>query len=149
MLELQQPRIAPNIAEGMHVTMAQAVPIDEFDGQLERPLRCLQKRILVQPQRLIEQADLRNCRFADANGADLLGLHERDGKSVFKEMCTSRRNHPPCRATAGNDNADWVRLHYEQLTPGLWVRRCYLSPKATVAKYGRAFYAPPSHATRD
>ena len=55
----------------MHVAMADARPVLEFDAQLEGALRGPQEIVFVDPERLIEQADGRNRGFAHADGADL------------------------------------------------------------------------------
>ena len=58
-------------AEGMHVALADARPVAEFDAQLVTSLRGAQEIVFVDAQHLVEDPDRRNGRFADAHGADL------------------------------------------------------------------------------
>ena len=61
-------------AEGMHVGMSRAQPIDEFDPQLVGRMGLAHEFGFVDPEQAVELDDLRNSCFAHADGADGLAL---------------------------------------------------------------------------
>src|SRR5882672_2582942 len=65
-------------AKGMQVGVSEPPPIAKLDAQLERRLGLADELILVDPEQLVESANWRNGRFADANRADLGRLDQRD-----------------------------------------------------------------------
>ena len=91
-------------AEGVEIAMPFATPADELDPQLEAALGLAQEFGLVDAERLVEQADRGNGRFADSDGADLVRLDQRDGQAAGAGMGQRRRRHPPGRATPNDQN---------------------------------------------
>src|SRR3546814_1188497 len=72
MLERDQPHVASDIAERVHVAMLVAEPVFEFDPELEGAVRRAHEMILVDPECDEIEPQLRNRRFNDADGADRL-----------------------------------------------------------------------------
>ena len=95
----------------MHVAFARGAPPHELDGQLEGRLRGADEGVLVDPERLVEHADLGDRRLAHADGSDLFGFDKRDGETGIKKMAKSRCCHPACGATACDDDAHGPRAH--------------------------------------
>ena len=62
----------------MEIAVAQPAPVDEFDAELERALGFANEFALVEAERLVEGADRRDRRLADADGADFLGFDQGD-----------------------------------------------------------------------
>ena len=124
MLEREQPDVAANVAKGVHIARARPVPVDELDRELVGALRGPQKLAFVEPQCIVEQPDLRDRGFANADGADLIGLDQSDFKAGFQEMGKRCRDHPARCAAARDRNPDRIGRHQERLTgyclpPGL------------------------------
>src|SRR3546814_3689791 len=65
-------------AEGMDIAMAGTDPVDEFDPELVGRVGFADELVLVDAEQRVEQADLRNRRLADADGADRLALDQLD-----------------------------------------------------------------------
>src|SRR3546814_5310520 len=63
-------------AEGMDIAMAGTDPVDEFDPELVGRVGFADELVLVDAEQRVEQADLRNRRLADADGADRLARSE-------------------------------------------------------------------------
>ncbi len=106
MMERQQPDIAADVAKGVHVALAGCTPIDKFDAEFVRPLCRAQKRVLVQPERVVEQPDLGDRRLAHADRADLLGFDQVDFEADLQKARERGRRHPTGGAAAGNDDPD-------------------------------------------
>ena len=104
MLEGDQPDVAADVAERMHVAVARLAPAVESDAELERAAGGAEKGVLIQPQRLVEQADLRDGRLADADGADLFGFDQPDAVAAFEQAAEGRRGHPARGAATGDDD---------------------------------------------
>ena len=83
-------------------------PAHKFYGELERPLRRGKECILVEAQRFVEQADLWDCRFTDANRPNLFGFNQCNMKAIFEEMAHRSRNHPTGGSTPGNYDMDHI-----------------------------------------
>src|SRR3546814_13114131 len=77
-------------AEGMDIAMAGTDPVDEFDPELVGRVGFADELVLVDAEQRVEQADLRNRRLADADGADRLAL-DQDRKSVVEGKRVSVR----------------------------------------------------------
>src|SRR3546814_21134074 len=61
--KLQDAEAAPDLAESVHIGIADPAPVAKFDPQLERPLRFADEFILVEVDQRVEQADGGNGRF--------------------------------------------------------------------------------------
>ena len=131
LVKRQQSDVATDIAKGMHVALARLAPADKLNRELERPLRCGEEGVLVEPERIVEQAYLRNRCFADTDCSNLFGFDQRDVKAAFKEMRHRGGNHPPGCPAASDHNPE--RLGVE------WFGLCHLlllNAKTGGAKHG-------------
>ncbi len=102
MLERQQAERAADVAEGVHVALALAPPAGKFDAKLEAAARLAQEFGLVQPQRGVEQVDLRDRRLAHPHGADGIAFHQRDRSAGRGEAGKRRCRHPPGGTATGD-----------------------------------------------
>lgn len=89
----------------MDVAVARATPLDELDAQLERALGAAQELVLIQFQRLVEHADVRDGGFADTDDADLIAFDQTDLVLVAEQGGKGRRGHPAGGAAADHDHA--------------------------------------------
>src|SRR5206468_11985645 len=93
-----------------------APPVDELDAELERGVRLADELVFVDSELLVEELDRGNGGLANADGPDLLGLHERDpvtrGSGAF---CKRGGGHPPGGSPA-NDHDVANGLHSYALT---------------------------------
>ncbi len=94
MVERCQPEAAPDRAECVHVAMAWAQPVDEFDAKLERAPGRSKELVLVQAEPAVEQPDLWNARFAHADRADFIGLDEADFRLGTQKSRKRGGRHP-------------------------------------------------------
>ncbi len=90
--------------EGMEVAAAIAVPVDEFDAELERRLGMPDQVGLVDTGQVVEPVDRRNGRFADADGADLVRFDELDIELMGDIDLGERRDGHPAGGAAADDN---------------------------------------------
>ena len=104
MLERDQSDVAADIPERMHVAVVGLPPAVERDAELERAAGRAEERILVEAQRLVEQANLRDRRLADADRADLFGFDQPDAVAALQQRPQRRRRHPARGAAAGDDD---------------------------------------------
>ena len=95
----------PGNSEGMHVALADARPVAEFDAQLVAALRGAQEIVFVDAQHLVEDPDRRNRRFADTHGADLGRFDQRDGAGALEALRERCGGHPPGGAAPDDGNA--------------------------------------------
>ncbi len=105
---------APEMAEGMHVSVTLAPPIDKFDAQFEGALCRFQHVVGINAKHLVEFDDRGNGGFADTNRADLLGFNQRNATILrADDFCQRRGRHPAGGTTANNDDViDIVVLHH-------------------------------------
>src|SRR3546814_7194000 len=101
-------------AEGMDIAMAGTDPVDEFDPELVGRVGFADELVLVDAEQRVEQADLRNRRLADADGADRLALDQLDieaGQGAHDARDRGGRH--PARGAAADDDeaADGIADH--------------------------------------
>ena len=119
LVKIALAQIAPDLAESVHVAIAETAPVAELDTQLESAPRSAQEIVFVQAEHPVIFADGRNRRLAHTHRADLLGFHEADidrGPHGFREQ---RRGHPAGRAPSGDDDLlDWLVIqHFHEVGP--------------------------------
>ena len=103
MMEFEQSEPASDRPEGVHVAMAEPRPAVEFDPELDRALGGGEKFILVDAERLVEQADLRNRSLADADRRDRVRFDQPDRPAFREEMTQAGGGHPARRSSADDD----------------------------------------------
>ena len=139
MMERDDIEIAAMRAERVEIALAPLRPVDEFDAELIRPLGRLQEFAFVDAERLVEQADRRDRRLADADRADLLGFDQRDGAVAAQHVAEHRRGHPSGGAASDDqDRPDpavalvYFTIHRQPSTA--WDRFLSLQKKAVTRK---------------
>src|SRR3546814_195480 len=116
MLERDQPHVASDIAERVHVAMPVAEPVFEFDPELEGAVRRAHEMILVDPECVEIEPQLRNRRFTDADGADRLRFDQPDPIAALQEPPERGGGHPPRGAAAGDHDRIRGLLHRRSLS---------------------------------
>src|SRR4051812_35735458 len=89
----------------MDVGVADPTPTAKLDPQLEGRLGTRHEFALIDPDPLIEAADVRDGGLADANGADLERFNEAYGHAATEGPGKSRSRHPARRAATCNDDS--------------------------------------------
>src|SRR5690349_14187902 len=103
-MELPRARSQAITGERMHVAAPEFAPVHEFDSQFESRLAAAHELALVEAQKRIEGLQTRDAGFADADGTDLIRLHDADaGAGIRQRFCQSGRGHPPGSAAAQDD----------------------------------------------
>src|SRR5690242_19651302 len=97
----------------MEVAVAAPCPVDELNAELEGRLRAADEVVLIDTEHLIEQANRRNRRLADAHRADLRGFDQRDrAERARQRVRQGGRRHPAGSAAADYcDGADAAIVH--------------------------------------
>ncbi len=114
MVELHSLHVDAVETEGMDVAVADAGPVHELDAQLVGRIGRADEVVLIQAQHLIEQNQLRDGRFANTDGADLLRFDEFDleARQLSKDLRERGRGHPAGGAsTDDHDLADPLFPH--------------------------------------
>ena len=104
-------------AEGMDVPIALARPVLEGDRELDGAARGPQKFAFVEVEDLVKTQYRGEGRFADANGADLLGFDQRDVEHCPELLGQRRRGAPTRSSAAGNDDFAHVRFFHVSSPP--------------------------------
>ncbi len=113
LVERQGTEVAPDRSEPVNVGVADFAPIDELDPELERALHLAHEFRLVDLEQLVERAQVRHRRLADADDADLLGFNQMDRQPAAERLGQRRRGHPACRATTNDgDSLNAVRSSF-------------------------------------
>jgi hypothetical protein len=110
----------------MQVAVLRPAPADEFDAELEAGLRLADEIVLVDAERAVEQADLRNRGLADADDADFVGLDQadRDALAEYLGQCGGRH---PTRGAAADDDDFAYPLMRHVLPRSAWNHRTQYS----------------------
>ncbi len=91
--------------EGVDVFVADPAPVLEFDAELEGRLGAANEVVLIDAERAVERADLRNGRLADADRADRFRLHQFDVAIIVLQQLRQRgRRHPAGGPAADNEH---------------------------------------------
>ena len=100
------------LAEGVDVAVPDLAPVHKLDAELERALGRSNEVILVQPEQIVEQANLGDGRLPHPDRADLFGLDQVDVAVVgAQDLGEGRRRHPARSPPAHDDDlADPLRV---------------------------------------
>jgi hypothetical protein len=101
----------------MDVALADPAPVDELDAELEGGIGRRHERRLVDAERLVERAQMRQRRLADADDADLLRFDQLDAAAPGHALHQRRRGHPAGGAAAEHDDAGKGRACHAPLSP--------------------------------
>src|SRR6187401_1560809 len=108
--------------ERMHVASAERAPVHEFDSEFERCLAAAHELALVETEERIESLEARNAGFADADGTDLIRLHDADARTGIRErLCQSGSRHPAGSSAAQDDD---LFDGFTQAPPPLAIAAC-------------------------
>ncbi len=100
------------IAERVDIAAVRAFPADELDAKLVRRSRRPHELVFVDTERGIDELQLRDRGFADADGSDLVGFYERDRVALRRqEAGANRRREPPSSASADHKNSKKSLAH--------------------------------------
>ena len=91
-------------AERVDVGGARLAPIAELDAELERGLRLGDQLTLVEADRAIECAQLRQCCLADADDADLVAFDQANLGCGLAEQADKPRGGHPAGGPAADDH---------------------------------------------
>lgn len=106
------------IAKGMDIVITQPAPIAKFDTEFEGRFRRAHKFALVNSQRVIEETDMWQGGFADANSSNLIGLDELDvDTQAFEFVRDSGSCHPASRSAADNANGSNLPIGHSDGVP--------------------------------
>src|SRR5690349_18832334 len=92
------------LTELVEILVARLAPVLEFDAQLEAGLRGLHEVALVDAEHLVEELKGRDAGFADADGADLIRLDQRDALRALHGL----RQRGSCHPAGGPATDDYV-----------------------------------------
>src|SRR6185437_15985581 len=94
-------------AEGMNIRVAGSSPAAKLDAELEGRPGARHEIPLIEPEPLVEAADVGDGRLAHPHRTDLLRLDETHGHAPAEAPCERRRGHPSGGAAADDyDRAD-------------------------------------------
>src|SRR5450755_3202218 len=114
-------------AEWMEVGVSDTRPVAKFDAELEAALGATDEIVLIDSQCAVEQPDRRNCRLADADGADIRRLDQADRpEAALKLARQDRGGHPTGGAAPDDRDAVNALSGHRALAPS---RRWYCSRK--------------------
>ena len=89
-----------HIAERVQVAVPRPHPIVVLDGELEGAVGGSEHRVLIDAEKVVDVADLRNRGLTDADGADGVRLHNVDVEALAHGTAEDCRAHPPRSAAA-------------------------------------------------
>ena len=105
MVEFHAVQVDPVAAERMEIAVAEPVPVDKLDAELEAAPGRGDEIGFLDAQHAIEIDEARYGRFADPHSADRFGFDQFDihasGQDEARQGC---RGHPARRAAPGNDD---------------------------------------------
>ena len=85
-LETGGPTVLAGPAEGVDVVAADLAPVLERDAELERALHGADEVLLLDLQKFMQREQRGYRGFANADGADLVGLHDGDVQRLAQEL---------------------------------------------------------------
>src|ERR1700704_4218993 len=105
-LKFHAPPGFPKRAERVNVAITRPIPVAKLYPQFERCPRRAHELRFVDTEHVVENLDMRQRGFTDADSSNLIGFDERNAV-VFCPKSTPDGGgaHPPSRAAANNDDA--------------------------------------------
>ena len=115
MVEVGHPGRPADLAEAVEIAIADPRPILEGYAQLEGRSGRLHEVAFVDAEQMVEGPRRRDGRFADADGADLVGFDQHHIEQRLEQFGQGGRDHPSGGTAPGDDDPLDLLLHFNPL----------------------------------
>src|SRR6476646_5760833 len=107
-MELGHPGSLADDTERVNVAVADVGPVVEPDTELEGGLRGRHELALIDFHQAVKALHRRDGRLAHSDGADEVGLHERDLQLTAEAFDEAERSQPARGAATGDDDTSFA-----------------------------------------